>query len=136
VKGGAHFGRPRYIRVVAQAERIKRARPVVLHEHVGGRDQFFQDVAIPRLFEIECDRAFVGGLRQEGRAHIAAVEFLIGACAAALVGIVWMLDLDHVGAQHGQLIGGERPGKHMGDVDHPDPFERPHANLPRPMGPA
>ena len=40
-----------------------------------------------------------------------------------------MLDLDHVGAQHRELIGRERPRQHMGDVDHPDSFERPHRAL-------
>src|SRR5262247_4344141 len=40
-----------------------------------------------------------------------------------------MLDLDHVGAQHGQLIGRERPGQNVGDVDHPDAFERSHRDL-------
>src|ERR1039458_8829781 len=31
---------------------------------------------------------------------------------------------DHVGAQYGQLIGRERSRQHVGDVDHPNPFER------------
>jgi hypothetical protein len=35
-----------------------------------------------------------------------------------------MLDLDHVGAQHRQLIGRERAGKNMGDVDDTNAFER------------
>ena len=52
------------------------------------------------------------------------LSVLVGAGAAALVGVVGMLDLDHVGAQHGQLIGGERPRQHMGDVDDADALER------------
>ena len=56
-----------------------------------------------------------------------SVERLVGAAAAALVGIVGMLDLDHVGAQHRELIGRERPRQHMGGVDHPDSLERSHA---------
>jgi len=43
---------------------------------------------------------------------------------AALVGLVGMLDLDHVGAQHRQLVGREWPRQHMRDVDHPDALER------------
>src|SRR6516164_5924787 len=35
-----------------------------------------------------------------------------------------MLDLDHVGPKHGQLIGRKRPRQHMRDVDHPDALER------------
>ena len=62
-----------------------------------------------------------------------AVERLVGAAAAALVGLVGMLDLDHVGAEHGELVGRERPGQHVRDVDHPDALERsrhPVSSLP------
>ena len=40
-----------------------------------------------------------------------------------------ILDLDHVGAQHAQLIGRERPSQHVRDVDHPDAFERTHGEV-------
>src|SRR5260370_23119947 len=46
-----------------------------------------------------------------------AVERAIGAAVAALVRLVRVLDLDHLGAEHGELIGRERAGQHMGDVD-------------------
>ena len=113
-------------RLVAEAQRLERAGPVILHEHVGGGDQLFQNFAVLFLLQVERDRALVGALRQERRAHVAAVEFLVGAGAAALVGIVGMLDLDDVGAQHRQLIGRERPGQHMGDVDDANSLEWPH----------
>src|SRR6266849_3774394 len=35
-----------------------------------------------------------------------------------------MLDLDHVGAQHCELIGRKRSRQDVRDVDHPDAFER------------
>src|ERR1700738_2606762 len=35
-----------------------------------------------------------------------------------------MFHLDHIGAEHGQLIGTERPRQNMGDVDYPYAFER------------
>ena len=111
-------------RLVAEPQRLERAGPVVLHEHISGGDQLLEDLAIAGLLQVERDRALVGGLRQEGGAHVAAVERLVGAGAAALVGIVGMLDLDHVGAQHGELIGRERPRQHVGHVDHPDALER------------
>jgi hypothetical protein len=65
-------------------------------------------------------------LGEERRAHFAAVEFLVAADAAALIGVVRMFDLDDVGAKHGQLIGGKRPGENMGDVDYADSLERSH----------
>src|SRR5262249_55873638 len=111
-------------RVVAQAQRVERARPVVLHEHVGGGDELFEDVAIRLRLEVEGDRALVGSLRQEGGARVAAVGRLGGAGPAALVGLVGVLALDHVGAEHSKLIGCERSRQHMRDVDHPDALER------------
>ena len=39
---------------------------------------------------------------------------------AALIGVVRVLDLDHVGAEHRQLISREGAGQHMGDVDDSD----------------
>ena len=67
-----------------------------------------------------------GGLRQERGTHLAAIELLVAAGAAALIGIVRMLDLDDIGAEHGELIGGERPGEDVGHVDYADSLERSH----------
>ncbi len=118
-------------RVIAQPQGIERAGPVILDEHIGGGDELLEDLAVFLLLEVERNRALVGGLRQEARAHVAAVEVLVGAGGAALVGIVGMLDLDHVRAQHGELVGRERPRQHVRDVDHPDAFERTrHPGLP------
>jgi hypothetical protein len=35
------------------------------------------------------------------------------------------LDLDHLGPEHGQLIAAERTGEHVGEVEHPDAFQKP-----------
>ena len=116
-------------RLVAEAERLERAGAIVLDEHVGGGDQLLQHLAVGLGLQVERDRALVRRLGQERGAHVAVVERLVGAAAAALVGIVGMLDLDHVGAQHRELIGRERPRQHMGGVDDPDTLERSHAYL-------
>ena len=116
-------------RLVAQAQRIERAGAVVLHEHVGGLDQGFQDFAVALLLEVERHRALVGGLGQELGAHQLVVERLVGARAAALVGVVRVFNLDHVGAEHAELIGRERPRQNVGRVDHPDTLERSHGAL-------
>src|SRR6516164_35418 len=72
---------------VAQAQRFERTGPVVLHEHVGSQNQFFQNVSVSRLFEVERKRTFVGSLREVSRAHLATVELPVGAGEPALVGI-------------------------------------------------
>ncbi len=54
---------------------------------------------------------------------MAAVERAVGAAVAALVGLVRVLDLDHIGAEHGKLIGGKGARQHMRDVDDADAFE-------------
>src|SRR4029077_20795961 len=74
---------------------------------------------------VEGDRLLVRPLGQERGPHVPSVERAVGAALAALVGLIRMLDLDHVGAEHGQLIGGERTGQHMGYVDDADAFKRP-----------
>ena len=49
---------------------------------------------------------------------------------AALVGVLRMLDLDDLGAEHAELIGGERARQHVRRVDDADTLERPgHAAL-------
>ena len=110
-------------RLVAEPQRLERARPVVLDQHVGAGDQLLQDFAARLGLEVERDRLLVRPLGQKRGAHVAPVQRAVGAALAALVGLVRVLDLDHVGAEHGQLIGGERAGQHMGDVDDADAFK-------------
>ncbi len=112
--------------LVAEPQHLERSGPIILDEDVGGGGELLEDIAIRRLLQIQRDRALVGGLRQERRAHVAAVERLVGAVAAALIGLVGMLDFDHVGAEHGQLIGGKRPRQNVRDVDDSDSFKRSH----------
>ncbi len=60
------------------------------------------------------------------------VQRAVGAAIAALVGLVGMLDLDHVGAEDGELIRRERASQHMGDVNDANALERSgHAGLLR-----
>ncbi len=116
--------------LVAEAQRVERAGAIVLDEHVGCRDQLLQDFAAAFGLEIERDRALVRGLREKARAHLAVIQFLVGARRAALVRIVRIVDLDHVGAEHRQLIGRERPRQHVRHVDDADTLERTHGALP------
>ena len=68
-------------RVVAKPQRLERAGPVVLDEHVGGLDELFQNFAVALLLEVERHRALVRGLREERRAHLGVVERLVGAAS-------------------------------------------------------
>jgi hypothetical protein len=72
-----------------------------------------------------CRQRILGqsGLREKRGAHVAAVECLVGPVAAAPIGLVGMLDLDHVRPQHGQLVGRKRPRQNMRDVDHTYAFK-------------
>ena len=49
---------------------------------------------------------------------MAAIERFVGPVGAALIGLVGMFHLDHIGAEHGQLIGRKRARQNMGDVDY------------------
>ena len=89
-----------------------------------------EDLTVVFGFQVEGDRALVRPLRQEAGAHLAAVEFLVAARGAALVRIVRIVHLDDIGAEHGELISGERPRQHVRHVDHADSLERPHRVLP------
>jgi hypothetical protein len=116
--------------VVTEAERLERAGAIVFHEHVGGRDQLLEDLAAAFGLQVERDRTLVRGLGEEAGAHLGIVQRLVGAGRAALIRIVRIVHLDDVGAEHGELIGGERPRQHMRHVDHPDAFEWTHWRPP------
>ena len=55
---------------------------------------------------------------------MAPAERAIGAGQSTLIRIIWMLDLDHIGAEQGQLIGRERACQHVRRIDHPNAFKR------------
>ena len=81
----------------------------------------FRSKAIERLFDAWVRKA-VPMLRR--------LSSLSAPDATALIGLVGMLDLDHVGAKDGELIGRERSGQNVGDVDHPDSLERSRRRAP------
>ena len=83
-------------RIPAQAQPVHHAGPEILHQHVGGLQQAQQQRAALFGFQVERDGALVGvehGERQRRAARTLAV-----AQAVAFE----RLDLDHVGARHGQ----------------------------------
>ena len=116
--------------LVAEPERLKGPGAIVLDEHVGRRDQLFQNLAAALGLQVERDGALVRSLRQEAGAHLAIVQFLVGAGRAALIRVVRIINLDDIGTEHGELIGGERPRQHVRHVDHANSLERTHRALP------
>src|SRR6185295_13870764 len=92
--------------------------------------QALQRFAPPFGLQIERDRALVRALGEEARAHALLVERVIAAAFAALVGLVRVLHLDHVSAQHGELIGGEWPREDVGAVEYLHSFEWAHGWSP------
>ena len=111
-------------RLVAEAERLERSRPVILNHNIGAGHKPLQDLSPGFGLQIERDRALVRSLGQKAGPHARAVQRPIAAGAAGLVGVVRILDFDHIGAKDGELIGGERSGQHMGDVDDANALER------------
>jgi len=82
------------------------------------------------VLQVQGDRALVGGLREKARPHLLAVEGVVAARITALVVVDRVLDLDDVGPQQPELVGGERSREHVGDVDDLDALVWPHAILP------
>jgi hypothetical protein len=110
---------------IPEPERLKGTWPVILHKSICRGDEPLEDLAVAFRLQVQRDRALVGGLGQERGPHVDVVEVLVGPGAAALIGLAGMLHLDHIGTEHGQLIGGKWTRQHVGGVDHPNALERP-----------
>ena len=105
-------------RRIAQAEPVHDAGPEILHHHVGGGDEPAERRLAPlRALEIDGDRALAGVLRQERRAHADPIEIGIGAELTREIARARHLDLDHVGAELGELIAAEGAGEHVGEIE-------------------
>ena len=121
---------------IAEPEPGERAGAVVLDQHVGPGGEAPEQRPAALMPEIERHRALVRRLGQVVDAHQRGVERLVGPLLAHLVGPGRVLDLDDVGPEHGQLVGGEGAGQHMGRVDHAEAVERPHGASSRLPDPA
>ena len=124
----------------SKPELLEHPRRVVLDEHVAGREQPAQQVP-PRVGgEVEGDALLVGVEAGEDPRLLPPVrlgEAQAGEHAGA-VGPGGRLDVDHLGAEHRQHVGAERPGPEGGEVEHAQPVEgpRPPARLDRRRRPA
>jgi hypothetical protein len=90
-------------RVVAEAQPIEHARTEVLDHHMGGVDQLEHQLAPLGRLEIDGQAALVAVGAKEKPAHAGDVG--LGRRPSALVGAAGRLDLDHVGAHVGKVLG-------------------------------
>ena len=102
--------------LIAQPQPLDRRRPAVMDEEVGVLDQVLQDGDGRGLLEIEAERALVAVGRHVDRAHALVAAHRAARHAQQVA--FRRLDLDHVGAHVGQMLGGERPQQHGRQVDH------------------
>ena len=107
--------------VGAEPELLQPPGPEVLDEHRCVGDEAEQDVAVGVVLEVEDDRALaaVGELEPQPLA-VALVAPRHRAQAVA----VGALDLDHVGAEVGEVAGAVGAGDHRRQVEHADVGER------------
>ena len=108
--------------VVAQAQALDRRRPAVVDEEVGRPDQLLQHGAGGRLLEVEAERALVAVGRHVDRPHALVAPHRAARHAQQIA--FRRLDLDHVGAHVGHVLGSERAQQHGREIDHAYAFER------------
>jgi hypothetical protein len=108
----------------ARPELFGHAGPKILDENVGGLDQFVEKLAILVLRRVEGDRALV-----------AIVRLIVGTIQTALEGAervaaAGALDLDHVGAEIGQIHRRRRAGDEGSHLDDPEALQDLHHRFP------
>ena len=111
-------------RLEREAEARGRAGHQVLHQHVGPGDELAQHLGRPRMLEVEREAFLraVGPDEVRGQAGDALVV------AAGEVAAAGPLELDHPGAEVGELAGAEGRGDRVLEREDGDAFERPHQN--------
>jgi hypothetical protein len=105
-------------RRVAKPQPLHHAGTKIFDDDIGRGEEPSECVTAFGRFQIERDGTFSGVLRQEGRAHAAVIEFGISAELARQVAGARHLDFDDLGSELCQLIAAERPGEHVGQIQH------------------
>ena len=107
-------------RLRPEAEPLGRAGAQALHRHVRAVGEPQQRLEPLRRLQVERERALA---RVRGEEHDAAALEEPRAPVARLVAAAGMLDLDDVGAQRAEDLGGGRPGERARQVEHADAGE-------------
>ena len=103
--------------VVAQAEALQGVGGEVLGDDVGVLEQVEEDGLALGVFQVESDRPLVG-VEEEEVVGVDAGPARSG--AAAGVAALGLLDLDDVGAEVGEDLGGGGAGFELGEVEDAD----------------
>src|SRR5206468_8188884 len=108
-------------RIVTQPQAVHDAGTVILDEDVGARRKAPHDVGAGRLLKVD-DEAFLVAVDAEEIVAFAGDKRWE---LAGLVTAARRLDLQHLGAEVAEALGRERAGEDPGQIDDPDPLERP-----------
>src|SRR5437764_10285753 len=108
-------------RLVAKPEPVHDARAVILDEDVRVGNETAQDVGARLLLQVD-DEALLVAVDAE---EIVALARDKGRKLPRLVPEPRRLDLQHLGAEITEALGAKRPGQDAGQIDDPEPRERP-----------
>src|SRR5256885_7287559 len=108
-------------RLVAESEPVHYARAVILDEDVRVGNETAQDVGTRLLLQVD-DEALLVAVDAE---EIVALARDKGRKMPRLVAEPRRLDLQHLGAEIAETLRAKRPGQDAGQVDDPDPRQRP-----------
>jgi hypothetical protein len=104
--------------VVVDAQAVLHVGAVVLDHHVGVADELEEDLASLRRLQVEGHRPLVAVEVLEIRALARTAHALVRVDARR------RFDLDHVGAEVGELLDAGRAGADAGEVEHAQAGER------------
>ena len=107
--------------VAAEAESLHRARPEVLHQHVGPIDESEKGFPVFRVLEIKLHALLAAVHAGEVTALSARQK---GAVLPGVVAAIGPLDLHHLGPQIGEHHGAERASQDPREVKNPDTGKR------------
>ena len=78
------------------------------------------------MFQVQGDAALAGVAGEEHWAEAGLAPIVISQQLPPLVANPGLLDLDHVGAEQGQMLAAKGSGNDLAEVDNFDAFERAH----------
>ncbi len=112
--------------LVPDAQAIGGTGPEVLAHDVEAGCHPQEQLDTLRVLQVDADAALVQVVAKEGGAHLATIGVRHeGLGSTTAVAGHRMLDLDHLGTQAGQQLGGEREGRHLLDGQDPYAVKRP-----------
>src|SRR5437762_9349075 len=111
-------------RFCAKTEALDGAGGEVLDEHIGARQELFQDARCRGVLDVQREAL----LRAVGPDEVRRLALHRAVVSAGRIAAARSLDLDDARAELGELARGERPGDHLLERYDGDAFERSHAN--------